>query len=74
MKKIALCEAFAQSVNLTTPLTKRNINVPCTLALLLTVNFSRYIIAPKGGLERLRWLLQRKRHFKVELYVTLSVL
>ena len=37
--------ALALSVNLTTPLTKRNIILPCTLALVLTINFSRYNIA-----------------------------
>ena len=54
---------------MTTPSTKRNIIVPCTLE--VTVNFSRYIIALKSEFRKLRWLLHQKRQFTIKLKVRL---
>ena len=54
---------------MTTPSTKRNIIVPCTLE--VTINFSRYITALKSEFKKLRWLLQQKRQFTVKLQVRL---
>ena len=60
---------FPKGTNLTTPSTKRNIIVPCTLE--VTINFSCYITALKSEFKKLRWLLQQKRQLTVKLQVRL---